>query len=264
MGQTFRRARSAAIDDQVLSLDPRVDEAIRADLRELLFTLRRTGNIRAVMLAMCNLGLRLMSLIYGTVNRHRPSDNLNECILGALPGNPKMGKPGLDLIPNEVATLLHVVRVNSNASDHDAERLPLTVERAEKTLEAFLDVLDWHYVLNPKGPKLPSLCLDDRALAVSLLSGALTRLERSWSGTRKDAALRGGVARALVARPETRRRRLVELRAEHAIDDGAMADLRSEVRAELQAAVQELLREERGDRWRTLYDRLFPDPKAAL
>jgi hypothetical protein len=260
MGQTARRVRSAELDERIFSLDSAVDEGIRTELRSQLLSVRRAGNARAVMLAMYRMSLKLLGLIYKAAGHVMPGSDLQPCIMGALRGNPRVGKPGLGILPEEVGSILHFLRVGSNVSDHDAEGLPVTVERAEKMLDHYLEAMEWHYVLNPKGPLLPALYMGDRKLATSYMSEALRRLDSAWGTEKKDAELRSALARALMSRPETRRRRIAELKTEYTLDDPTIATLRREVRAELQGAVQSIIRDERGETWRTIYDRLFPEP----
>ena len=71
----------------------------------------------------------------------KPSDNLLSCISRAA------GESGeqRSLLPSELASYLHNIRIVSNKARHDVEAIALTNVHAEIALNQFLTVLEWFY-----------------------------------------------------------------------------------------------------------------------
>jgi len=154
------------LDGRICSLSSQVDKEIREELQCMLKTLREAQNPVGVLTQLSRTCLRLMDLLFATVGettpkgKSRPSDNLYDCIMRAHRGreaDPNFKREGLRILPDEIASCLHTIRVYSNKADHDAEQVKLTIEDAELMLGLFLRVLDWFYCEYEKGPRLKAI-----------------------------------------------------------------------------------------------------------
>jgi Mg-chelatase subunit ChlD len=148
---------SLSVDERINGLSDDVREDFRRELRSLLRTLRNAGNPIGVIVAMSRLSLRLVGEILARAGHERRSDNLYDCIALAAGGDADKKIKGVGVLPAELASYLHTIRVFSNKADHDAERVLLQVGHAENALDQFLHVLEWFYCQYEHGPKLRTI-----------------------------------------------------------------------------------------------------------
>ena len=130
----------------ISSLPSEVKE--RKELSDLSASLRATGNPIPIFVSLSKLCFQLLRRVYEAVERKPPSDNLNECIEDAR-------KAGI--LPSEIATSLHFIRVWSNMVGHAAERVRLKAYDAWTALGVYLRVLEWFYCEFERGPRLSDL-----------------------------------------------------------------------------------------------------------
>ncbi len=145
------------VDERIKALSEQLDKDLREQLLAIHRTLRQANNPVGALLQLYRASLRLMDLLFKTVGKSRPSDNLWACIVQAGKGDQEEKIQGLGILPDEMASLLHTIRTYANKADHDVEKVQLKVEDAEIALSAFLRVLDWFYCEYDKGPRLPSI-----------------------------------------------------------------------------------------------------------
>jgi tetratricopeptide (TPR) repeat protein len=144
------------LDDRICSLVSEVDAQVRTELAELLRTLRDACNPRGVILGLSRLSLHFLDLLFSSVGQPRASDNLFDYIHRAAGGDGKK-IPGLRVLPDEIASYLHTIRVLSNKVDHAVEKLALTVPDAEMALGLFLRSVEWLYCEYPNGQCLSTI-----------------------------------------------------------------------------------------------------------
>lgn len=151
------------LDERIKALSEQLDRKLREETLDTYRTLRNANNPVGALLQLCRASLCLMNLLFATVpegapsSKSRPSDNLWDCIVRAGKGDEKTKIQGLRILPDEMASLLHVIRTYANKADHNAEKVRLTVEDAEIGLTLFLRVVEWFYCEYAKGPQLPSI-----------------------------------------------------------------------------------------------------------
>lgn len=149
--------RTGSIDERINSLSGVVDETLRKELTDALRTLRIAENPVAVLASMSRLSLHLVRVLFDFADQELPSDNLYECIEqgASLPGD--RDHKGRPLLPQELRSALHTVRVLSNKADHAAENVHLTVSDAENALNLYVRVLEWVYCEYAYGPRISDI-----------------------------------------------------------------------------------------------------------
>jgi hypothetical protein len=159
---------TAEVDLKIASLAPEVDDQLRTEMRDLLAVLRDVGYPEGVLSCMMRCGLRFMQLLYATRGKPSPSDqNLFKCIEDAEADG---------LLPPEIATHLHFVRVLRNKSSKGVEGIAIGTEDAEHALTLFLRVLEWFYGEGPGTPRLAHIYTRDTRGAETVQT-QLRRLE---------------------------------------------------------------------------------------
>lgn len=153
-------------------------------------TLRDANNAIGALLTLSRLCLQLLGQVLGRAGHGRPSDNLFDCIVTAARGDEKK-VVGLRLLPDELASCLHTIRVLSNKADHQAERIVLSNTDAENALGLFVRVLEWFYCEYEHGPRLPSAYVAGGSRPATLRD-ELDRLRRDLveEGHRRREAVR--------------------------------------------------------------------------
>lgn len=146
-----------SIDGQVAALSLDIDAGVRQELQQALRTLRDAGNPIGAVLSMPHLSLILMKNVFESAGYRLPSYNLYECIVAASNGDEDNRIKGLDLIPREVASHLHVIRTLSNKVTHRSESLHPTTIDAEYAIVLFLRIVEWFYVEYQHGPRLKTI-----------------------------------------------------------------------------------------------------------
>ena len=106
---------------------------------------------------MTRLSLHLLDQTFARSDKARPSDNLYDCIVTAAGGDELKRIRGHRLLPDEIASCLHTLRILSNKADHLAEGIKQTANRAENAINLFLDAVEWYYCEYERGPRLPTI-----------------------------------------------------------------------------------------------------------
>ena len=127
----------------MMTLDERIDR-LRPEVRrwkdELetsIKTLRQAGDYIAVLLKMSRWCLELLEQLYQVKGTQPPRDRrLNDWIRDAQQK---------DLLPEEIASLMHDLRIYHNKADHAVEKITLKPRDAELALDIFLRVLEWFF-----------------------------------------------------------------------------------------------------------------------
>jgi hypothetical protein len=136
------------LDDKIAGLAPEVDATFREELQRLLRTLRDARDPIGVLLSMSRVSLLLLRAVCEQAGHTPPSENLFDCIEKAK---------GWRLLPDEMASYLHTLRILSNKTDHAVEQIHLLVADAENALNTCLRVLEWFCCEYAHGPHLPSI-----------------------------------------------------------------------------------------------------------
>jgi len=186
------------LDDRITNLRPDIDERIREDLLHCIRTLRG-GNPTGVFLAMTRLSLHLLEQTFARSDKARPSDNLYDCIVTAAGGDELKRIRGHRLLPDEIASCLHTLRILSNKADHLAEGIKQTANRAENALNLFLDAVEWYYCEYERGPRLPTIYSESqyRTPELEIISVYCTdeyELDVTLRNTADQPVFRGGGA----------------------------------------------------------------------
>jgi len=119
------------------------DAGIQQELQRVWSTLYQAKNPKRAILHLSSLCLNFMDVLFSSVGEKRPSDNLYECLLRAGKGEPP--STGFGILPDEIASYLHLIRTLSNKVRHAASGISITTDDAEIALRAFLRVLQWYY-----------------------------------------------------------------------------------------------------------------------
>src|SRR4051794_36986389 len=104
---------SPSLDERIKSLAADVDAVYREYLADELRTLRTSGNSAIVLTGMSRVATHLVRHIIESAGHKPRSDNLDSLIQQASKRDEENKTPGLGLIPKEIATWLHPVRVTS-------------------------------------------------------------------------------------------------------------------------------------------------------
>jgi hypothetical protein len=124
------------LDERIHRLRPEVGEW-KDKLEAAIKTLKQAGNHIAVLLQMSRWCLELLEQLYQVKREQPPRDRrLNDWIRDAQQK---------DLLPEEIASLMHDLRIYHNKADHAVERIALKPRDAELALDIFLRVLEWFF-----------------------------------------------------------------------------------------------------------------------
>jgi hypothetical protein len=132
---------------------PDLIEEVDADLRRQLFeTLLCLHSPGVALQSFQKPLLRFCKLLYAFAGETIPNDNPFACIMKAGTGGEAGG--GLNLIPPEVDSYLHTVRVISAKVRHDVEQIEVTAFDVELSLAMLIRVIRWLYCEFERGPRL--------------------------------------------------------------------------------------------------------------
>lgn len=200
----------ATLDRKISSLVPEVDGVLRSGLEASVRTLRDAGNPESVWGDMSRLGLQLMEKILASAGQLCPSDNLNDCIARAFRGKKDKDSnkaiKGLYLLPEEMASHLHTVRILSNKIHHNAEKVKIGVDDAENALRLYLRVLSWFYCESERGPRLPTIYSSESNPATTVAEMIRTFLESQTASTDRERELQLELARLRIETVDSRHR----------------------------------------------------------
>jgi tetratricopeptide (TPR) repeat protein len=141
----------STLDDRIASLTPEVDDAVRADLLGALRTLRDAANVPGALVTLSRMlegNAGLLGLIAERVPCKLKGHSLDAQI-------EQLAQAGV--VPTEIASDLHWIRVRATRARHNIERVALETEDAEFALSRALTALRWFYCIWERGPRLPSL-----------------------------------------------------------------------------------------------------------
>ena len=124
------------LDERIDRLRPEVGRW-KDELETSIKTLRQAGDYIAVLLKMSRWCLELLEQLYQVKGTQPPRDRrLNDWIRDAQQK---------DLLPEEIASLMHDLRIYHNKADHAVEKIALKPRDAELALDIFLRVLEWFF-----------------------------------------------------------------------------------------------------------------------
>jgi len=141
-----------ALAHQIATLVPDVDADLRGELQRALRTLQNAENVPGTIVHISRLiegPHGLLGHITSAHGQQLKGHNLEAQI-------DELRQKGL--VPPEIASDLHWVRVRANRARHNMEQIPLTVRDAAIALDLALGVLEWFYCTCARGPRLPRLC----------------------------------------------------------------------------------------------------------
>lgn len=186
----------SSLDDQIASLAPEVDDAVRADLIGALRTLRDAANVPGALVTLSRMlegNAGLLGLVAARVPCKLKGHTLDAQI-------EQLAQAGI--MPTEIASDLHWIRVRATRARHNIERVALETEDAEFALSRAVTALRWFYCLWDQGPRLPSLVrtggtspTTDVAEAPALTAGPIpwTLAKRFTGRTEQRARLRAAL-----------------------------------------------------------------------
>jgi tetratricopeptide (TPR) repeat protein len=124
------------LDERIDRLRPEVGRW-KDELETSIKTLKQAGDYIAVLLKMSRWCLELLEQLYQVKREQPPRDRrLSDWIRDAQQK---------DLLPEEIASLMHDLRIYHNKADHAVERIALEPRDAELVLDIFLRVLEWFF-----------------------------------------------------------------------------------------------------------------------
>jgi hypothetical protein len=124
------------LDERIDRLRPEVGRW-KDELETSIKTLKQAGDYIAVLLKMSRWCLELLEQLYQAKGTQPPRDRrLNDWIRDAQQK---------DLLPEEIASLMHDLRIYHNKADHAVEKIALKPRDAELALDIFLRVLEWFF-----------------------------------------------------------------------------------------------------------------------
>jgi hypothetical protein len=170
---------SRSLEEHLAGLPTEAPQELRSELLQVLATLREADNPIGALLGLSRLTLQLLRLIYRGANQVPPSDNLFDCLVAAGRGDPALKVRGHNIIPDEITSGLHTIRILSNKADHAVERVKLTRDDAENALRLYLRALDWYCQEAEFGPRLP-VAVPGSSESLSLSSWRRKRVFASW------------------------------------------------------------------------------------
>jgi tetratricopeptide (TPR) repeat protein len=124
------------LDERIDRLRPEVGRW-KDELETSIKTLKQAGDYIAVLLKMSRWCLELLEQLYQVKREQPPRDRrLSDWIRDAQQK---------DLLPEEIASLMHDLRIYHNKADHAVEKIALKPRDAELALDIFLRVLEWFF-----------------------------------------------------------------------------------------------------------------------
>jgi hypothetical protein len=124
------------LDERIDRLRPEVGRW-KDELETSIKTLKQAGDYIAVLLKMSRWCLELLEQLYQVKGTQPPRDRrLSDWIRDAQQK---------DLLPEEIASLMHDLRIYHNKADHAVEKIALKPRDAELALDIFLRVLEWFF-----------------------------------------------------------------------------------------------------------------------
>lgn len=142
---------SRSIDERIAALAPELDEDVRKEIQDALRTLRDAGNVPGTIMTVSRLleGSRGLLGAIASAGRHKLKGFELEKQIEEL------AQKGI--VPGEIASDLHWIRVRANKARHKVEKKTLTVHDAEASLDRALSVIEWFGCQCEHGPRLETI-----------------------------------------------------------------------------------------------------------
>lgn len=151
-----------SLDQRIAALVPDIDGQLQTELQQLLGTLRNEGYIPGVIVG----ASRLVEGQRGVLGRVASIHQYKLKVYNLEKQIEELREKGI--LPSEIASDLHWIRVRANRARHNIERLTLTVYDAETALNFVLRLIEWFYCKCERGQGLPTI-YDPQQLALAAL-----------------------------------------------------------------------------------------------
>lgn len=161
-----RETEDEKVDTKINALTEDVDATVRKELQQAWACLNDVGATAAATVIFSRLCTLLLDIVYARAGKQESAedyrDSLSKYIGFAgdrdVPGKDHRRVKGLGLLPSQLASTLHGLRVQANLVDH-AERSSGVLDpgTCESLYAQYLDVLKWVYCRYEHGPKLPDI-----------------------------------------------------------------------------------------------------------
>ena len=144
-----------SIDERIASLVSDLDEGIRKEVQDALRTLRDAANVPGTIMTISRLleGSRGLLGAIAAGGQHKLKGFELEKQINEL------AQKGI--VPGEIASDLHWIRVRANKARHNVEKKTLTIHEAEVGLDRVLSVLEWFGCEYEHGPRLQTIYLTE-------------------------------------------------------------------------------------------------------
>jgi tetratricopeptide (TPR) repeat protein len=173
-------ATDSSLDDRIAVLVPEVSDDLRDGVQNALRTLRDAGDVPGAIVVVSRLveGQRgLIGSIASASNHRLKGHNLESQIEELLQKG---------IVPGEIASDLHWIRVRANKARHNIERAALTTNDAEIALDRALRVIEWFYCECKDGPSLPTIYSADPATPLTAHATVTQMMEAFMRAQRAD------------------------------------------------------------------------------
>jgi tetratricopeptide (TPR) repeat protein len=139
------------LDDRIAALTTDIDAELRRELHDVLRTLRDASNIPGAIMTVSRLleGDKGLLGAIAVAGRHVLKGSTLDKQIEELAAK--------GIIPGEIASDLHWIRVRANKARHKIEKKTLTVNDAEASLDRALSVVEWFYCHYEYGPGLATI-----------------------------------------------------------------------------------------------------------
>ena len=121
---------------------------IKVPMLEAVRALETAGFVSGCIVGVSRISEGLVRKLYGDVGTRLPSDIFEKQISD-------LQQRGV--LPGEIASCLHTIRIYGNKSRHGSEQIVLKPDDAQNVVLLFLRVAEWYFCEFGSGPKLPVL-----------------------------------------------------------------------------------------------------------
>lgn len=168
------------IDERIASLVPDIDEVFTAELEGALRTLRDGQSIPGAIIQ----AARITEGNRGILGRIAAANQLT--LKGGTLDSQINELAQKGIIPAEIASDLHWLRVRSNKARHNIEKATLTEDDAETAISRVLRVMEWFYCESNFGGKLETIYEQGSCEPITI-KGEIQKLRRDLVCESKDA-----------------------------------------------------------------------------
>jgi hypothetical protein len=156
------------VDDRLKLLRQKIESIVIDDIRDELINCINSANPQQVIIWTRNLAEKLTQQILKDIGE-KPSEKFDSCI-NYLEQQKVMSR---GLVPNEIISSLHTLRIWGNKANHGGMRIKTTLSTVDLILSIVLQIVDWYHTEFERGPKISSLYkkekkqLNKRCFAIS-------------------------------------------------------------------------------------------------